>query len=450
MLGPRREGGIVNWKMNLAALWLSQFLSLSAFSFCFPFFPLYLKESGIVPADEVQSWSGIFISCSSISMMIMSPIWGALGDRYGRKMMLVRANLAGAFVLYLMGVVTKIEALIVLRLLQGAFTGTVTAAQTLIVTNTPDKNQGFAIGVVMAAVNAGQMAGLYFGGISAKHFGVAASFKIAGVMLMLATILVVAVVRENFTRPVLPFLNSQSARLRRRRESVTSFVSGIPVLAVIGAVAFIQSVDGPFLALYIDDLFRAGPAAAVMTDDAVVGRVYGLTANVSLLTSIAAMLGSILTGLFMDKKMSGGILALAALAGGGAMFLAAWFPSLTALVVGRGLFLFFISGLASVLVVILGRLTPPAKRGGALGWAVTSRSIGWAMAPLWGAFTAKQYGWAASFEIIAFLGLMLAPMFLYLSRRYDAVFRPAEEDAPSPDAAGQGGAPSHSERSATE
>ncbi len=128
----------VNWKTNLGAVWISQFISLSAFYFCLPFLPLYLKEKEIIPADQTAFWSGVLIAAAPVSMMVMSPIWGTLGDRYGRKMMLVRATLAGAFVLYLMGVVDNIEALIVLRLLQGAFTGTIPSAQSLVAAATPE------------------------------------------------------------------------------------------------------------------------------------------------------------------------------------------------------------------------------------------------------------------------------------------------------------------------
>ncbi len=424
----------VNWKTNLAALWVAQFLSLSAFSFSLPFMPLYIKESGMVPAAEVNAWAGFFISAASISMMIMSPIWGSLGDKYGRKMMLVRANLGGAFVLYLMGVVGNIEALIVLRVLQGAFTGTVPAAQTLVTTNTPDRNQGFAIGVLMAAVNAGTMAGVYFGGICAKYYGVSFSFKISGFMLAASTVLVLLMVRESFTRPLpTPLLSTQSARLRRRRETITNFMSGLPILVVIGIVAYIQTFDGPYLSLYIDDLFRQDPTthASAMTAADITSHVYGLTGNVSFWASIASVLGSIIVGAFMDRDLPRWIWAVAAaLSGAGAVTITI-FPDIFGLTLGRMILLFFISGLASMLVVIMGRMTPPAKRGGAMGWSVTVRSVGWTLAPLSGAYVSSKVGFANAYLVVAILCFLTTPMFVYLSRRYRHAFKPMEEDKPS-------------------
>ena len=421
----------VNWKTNLVALWLSQFLSLAAFGFSVTFVPLYLKKQSIVPADEVPFWSGLFIAAASLSLMIMSPIWGVMGDRYGRKMMLVRANLGGAFSLYLMGLVDNIEALLVLRIFQGAFTGTAPAAQTMVTAATPDRNQGFAMGLIMAAVNAGNMAGFYFGGICAQHYGPVVSFKISGAILFVSTLLVVFAVRENFVRPEkLPENTTRSARLRRRRESITNFMMGLPVFLVIGYVAYIQAFDGPFLSLYIDSLHREGLGAGAVIDDTG-GEVYGLTGRLSLLSSVGAMVGSIIAGVIMDRKLPSWTWVLVSVLTGGGLFWVALDSSMTSLALGRAVFLFFISGLSSVLVVILGRMTPSSKRGAALGWSVSIRAVGWVFAPLSGAYLAQTFGWSAAYGVMAGLCIPLIPAFIWLERRYGSAFHPDEEDPPS-------------------
>ena len=425
----------VNWKWNLAALWASQFISLSAFSFCLPFLALYIRNRQIVPEGEVLQWASILNAVPSFSMMIFAPIWGIMGDRYGRKMMLVRANLAGGFVLYLMGVVDSIEGLIVLRILHGAFTGTVPAAQTLVATNTPDRNQGFAIGVIMAAVNAGTMAGNYFGGLCAEHFGPVFSFKLGGVLLFLSTALVVFAVRENFVKPVtLPSANTRSARLRRRRDSINSFKSGIPILLVIGYVSFLYVYDSPYLSLYVDEIFRHSPAASGMTDEAVTSRVFGVTGWVSAVASIAATLGSVVVGIVMDKKLPAVVwAATAAVCAVGAVWIGSD-ASLFGLTAGRVVYLFFLSGLGSSLVVLLGRMTPSSKRGAAMGWAMTTRSIGWVVGPLTGGYISAKLGWSSSYLFLAGFSAALIPMFLSLYWRYPQAFYPDEEATPESEA----------------
>ncbi len=431
----------VNWKVNLASIWASQFISLAAFAFCLPFLPIYLRESGIVPAGEVAKWSSILISLASVSMMFFSPMWGTLGDKYGRKMMLIRANLAGGFVLYLMGVIDNLEGLMVLRLLQGAFTGTIPAAQSLVTANTPDKNQGFAIGLIMAAVNAGNMAGNYFGGMCAKYYGPVTSFKIGGIMMFLSTLLVVFLVRENFVRPepVIPSALTPSVRLRRRREQIRNFKEGLPIFIAICFIAFLSTYDSPYISLYIDDLYRNGEAALAgprLAEDAITREVYGIIGWVSALSSVAAMSGSIAAGVLMDRKLSTWLWALiAGMCAGGCLWMSLE-KDLLGLCLGRCLFLFFVSGLASALVVVLGRMTPNAKKGGAMGWAATVRSVGWIAAPLTGAYLAGHWSAGGAYGALCVLCLLLLPLFMYLHTRYQSAFYPEEEDPPSLESVG--------------
>ncbi len=430
----------VNWKINLAALWVSQFLTLSSFYFCLPFLPLYLKENNIVPPDQVTYWAGIFSAAAPVSMMIMSPIWGVLGDRYGRKMMLVRATLSGSFALYLMGIVDNIEALIVLRMLQGAFTGTVPTAQTLVVTATPERHQGLAVGLLMAAVNAGTLAGNFIGGLCAKYYGAVTTFKIAGVMLVVSTALVMIVVREHFIRPEKLPHGTRSARMRRRREIITNFKAGIPILLTIAFISLIQTYDGPFISLYVDVLYRLGlsPAAAQSLADAeITSNVYGIVGYLGAVASLAAMLGSIVVGTIMDRKLPGWLWAAASVFCAAGLYWVSLDQKMGHLVWGRSLFLFFINGLAAVLVVVLSRMTPPSKRGAALGWSTTARCIGWAVAPMSGAYFVQNHGFGAAYFALAVVCLLLVPIMLYLDHRYKSAFHPMADDPPSMNSVGQ-------------
>ena len=69
--------------------------------------------------------------------------------------MLLRSYLGGVLVLGLMGVVHAPVYLILLRLVQGALCGSVSAAQTLVATHTPEEHSGFALGSLNSAVFSG-------------------------------------------------------------------------------------------------------------------------------------------------------------------------------------------------------------------------------------------------------------------------------------------------------
>ncbi len=59
-----------------------------------PFFPTFLRELGVEGEAAVKTWTGIAFGAAPFSAALMGPIWGALGDRFGRKMMVLRSLLA--------------------------------------------------------------------------------------------------------------------------------------------------------------------------------------------------------------------------------------------------------------------------------------------------------------------------------------------------------------------
>jgi len=117
------------WKRNFFMVVLSQFISMMGFSFAIPFVPYYIQQLGVTEPNELKMWVALFTASSSLTLAVASPIWGALGDRYGRRIMLLRSYFGGMIVLSLMGLVPNVQMLIVLRLLQGTLTGTATVAR---------------------------------------------------------------------------------------------------------------------------------------------------------------------------------------------------------------------------------------------------------------------------------------------------------------------------------
>src|SRR5260370_26892960 len=121
-----------SWRTSLTVVCVAQATSMLAFGFILPFLPLYLREIGVTPDSAVVFWSGALVTSTGISLAIFSPIWGALADRHGRKLMVLRSMLVGGVIIALMGLVQNVEQFLVLRILQGVFTGTIAAATALV------------------------------------------------------------------------------------------------------------------------------------------------------------------------------------------------------------------------------------------------------------------------------------------------------------------------------
>lgn len=114
----------------------------------FPFLPLYIKTLGVAGWGTVEFWSGMVFSAQAMTMMISAPVWGAVADRYGRKIMLARATLGGAVILVVMGFAQSAEQLALLRALQGLVTGTIPAANALVASTAPKEQTGEALGLL--------------------------------------------------------------------------------------------------------------------------------------------------------------------------------------------------------------------------------------------------------------------------------------------------------------
>jgi DHA1 family multidrug resistance protein-like MFS transporter len=186
----------VDWKRNLAALWFAELTAIFGFSFAFPFLPLFLKELGVQQPQELALWTGVSGGVAGFSQAIMSPLWGVLADRYGRRSMLARAMIGGALTVGLMGLARGPVDLVILRLLQGATSGTVAAATALVATGTPRNRVGWALGVLSSSIAVGSALGPLVGGLAASVFGLRAIFVGAGVMLAISVVPVLIVVRE--------------------------------------------------------------------------------------------------------------------------------------------------------------------------------------------------------------------------------------------------------------
>ena len=103
-------------------------MAIFGFSFAFPFLSIFISNDlGVHQGRDLDLWTAAIASVSGFSMAIASPIWGVMGDRFGRKPMLLRSMVGGAITVGLIYFTQNPTELLVLRFLQGATSGTVVA-----------------------------------------------------------------------------------------------------------------------------------------------------------------------------------------------------------------------------------------------------------------------------------------------------------------------------------
>ena len=162
-----------------------------------PFMSLFVEELG-VRGHMVDLYAGIAVSSSAMTAAFLSPVWGSLADKYGRKPMMIRTALAMTFTMGGMAFVPSVFWLIVLRLLNGIFAGYVPNSTALIASQAPKQYSGYALGTLSTGVVAGTLMGPLLGGYVAETIGIRNAFLLVGFFLFIVTILTIFYVKEDF------------------------------------------------------------------------------------------------------------------------------------------------------------------------------------------------------------------------------------------------------------
>ncbi len=402
---------MIDWKRNFIIVALSQFLSMMGFSFALPFAPYYIQQLGIIEPNELKMWVALFTASSSLTLAVAAPTWGALGDRYGRRIMLLRANFGGMLVLCLMGLVPNVQMLIVLRLLQGMLCGTVSAAQTFISVQSPSHRSGLVLGTLSAAVFSGSMCGAFVGGLSAEWFGYRMAFMASSMLLLASALLVLLGTSEKFVRPIEEDFDSMEDRARKFWGKIGP---ALPILALMTAIGFVLTFDGAWLPLLVQEINGSLKGAAVWTG------------TLSATGGIAGFLVGPIIGRIADRIAPPRIAKISAFGAGVMMIVVGFAHGFLQLFIGRFGATFCAGGLDPVFQIWLAKTTPAKSRGFIFGWAVTAKSVGWVFAPLASGTVACVFGLHAVFFSAAIFFFLLIPLIALIVRYLPPTSPPSE------------------------
>jgi DHA1 family multidrug resistance protein-like MFS transporter len=262
-----------SWQRNLRAIWFAELVAIVGFAIVIPILPLYVRELGVQGERQVRIWSGVIFSAQAVTMAIFGPIWGALSDRYGRKVMVERAMFGGSLIMTLMGLAQSPQQLALLRAVQGALTGTVTAATALVATSAPSDRAGYALGTLQMAIYVGASAGPLVGGVVADTLGYRAAFFVTGGLLLIATLGVLVFVREPDQTDLAPddptTSTDEEATLGRRvLNHLAPVLTSAPLLTVLGVrlvMRFASRLSRPTLPLFVETIAPPDTRVATLT-----------------------------------------------------------------------------------------------------------------------------------------------------------------------------------------
>ncbi|HCJ6371976.1 MULTISPECIES: multidrug efflux MFS transporter [unclassified Citrobacter] len=265
-----------SWRVNLISVWFGCFFTGLAISQILPFLPLYISQLGVTSHEALSMWSGLTFSVTFLISAIVSPMWGSLADRKGRKLMLLRASLGMAIAILLQAFATNVWQLFLLRGVMGLTSGYIPNAMALVASQVPRERSGWALSTLSTAQISGVIGGPLMGGFIADHVGLRAVFCITAALLVVSFLVTLFLIKEG-VRPAI----KKSERL-----SGKAVFASLPYPALVISLFFTTMVIqlcngsiGPILALFIKSMVPDSSNIAFLSG--LIASVPGISALIS-------------------------------------------------------------------------------------------------------------------------------------------------------------------------
>ncbi|KIQ59467.1 MFS transporter [Pseudomonas fluorescens] len=266
----------LNVRILIYLLFAIQLVSMGAMEMSGPFWPVHLR--GLTSSESVFSFASIAVYVGPmLGIILTSAFWGRIGDRYGHKLMMIRA-LAGLSLTQLgLALAGDIWMILVLRFLQGAFAGYIAPAQAYGVSIEAPSRRARLFAILQISTNVGSLLGAVVGGLILDYATFFWINMIAAVLCAVCT--VVAAVTLPDVPPVKKPTAQTASAATGRGSSPWQGSPLLSLLCVMGILLLARMLPQTSFSLYVSTVFEVS--------NAVVGLCYGLLALGFILSATA-------------------------------------------------------------------------------------------------------------------------------------------------------------------
>ena len=275
-------------------------IDMMMYTLVIPILPAYSTTLG---ADELTI--GVIFGAFSIALLLFSIPFGILSDHVGRRPLMV----AGMFLLALTNLVfilsDNLYLLIIARVVQGISGAATWSAGLALIADTFDASErGSKLGMAMAIMSAGTLAGPVVGGVIYDLLG----YRMTFILPSLLTLLLGSMFLLTAVPPRSPGEKGDYVKLLKKAP-VAFIVCSIAV--VVGALTF--GILEPFMPLYLFQRFSATPT--------LIGLAFGAMSLLNMVTAPVA-------GNLYDRFGGRGLLASGMILSGAIIALTMLMPSM--------------------------------------------------------------------------------------------------------------------------
>lgn len=366
---------------NLKIMWFANFFVGASMTMVLPFIALYIETFGEFSDSYVQNWAGWCFGITFVTAFVFSPIWGRIGDRYGRKKILMFSGIGLATSLFLMGNVTSVWQLFLLRFVSGVFTGFIPTSQAYISTQTPKRMAGRVLGTLQTGNITGSLMGPLLGGFLADTIGFSTTFQWTSLFILISVILV-------FTTKEFRMKVKDGTKTSYSSKEVIQHIIRNPVLVTVLLLSTIIQIANfsiqPILSLFVSELhgevniaFYSGMAfSAAGLGNLLMARKWGSIGDRFGYTKILIIL-LFLAGLFYLP---------------GAFITDYWQLLIIRFILGAT-----IGGLIPIRVAYIRQKAPISMQGEVLGYNTSFQFLGNMLGPVLGGMISGYFGFSSVF-----------------------------------------------------
>lgn len=249
-------------------LFIIQLVSMGSMEMSGPFWPVYLSSFSL--SEQLFAFAGVAVYVGPmVGIMLTSSFWGRVGDRFGHKLMMIRALVGLSATQAGLAYASDVWTILLLRCLQGACAGYIAPAQAYGAMVEAPERRGRLFAYLQSATNVGAFVGALVGGLILDY---AAFFwiNIAASALCAACAVVVQVTLPA-VRPAGPGPTARAPGPAVRRPIVIRRSPLLlSLLAILGLLLASRMITQTPFSLYVLSTFHV--------DNWIVGLCYGLLA----------------------------------------------------------------------------------------------------------------------------------------------------------------------------
>jgi MFS transporter, DHA1 family, staphyloferrin B biosynthesis exporter len=259
-------------KIQIHLLLFAQLVIIACLDMADPYWPLIVRHLEPSSSASFQaSWTTLIYMAPYAITIFSAPIWAYVGKHLGYKKMVVRASFVLATTQICLFLTHNLDAILFLRIFQGAFAGFTAAAQAWLICTTNKENHGYYIGKVQAVIAVGSILGPILGGFISHYISYGAIFVLSSGLCLSASLILSYFLNET-NRQTFQSIKKYNWSILKNILSNNLFFLGL-----ITCMQTVKWMSASFFALYV--------IHQISGDNITVGILYALIAGMIIIFS---------------------------------------------------------------------------------------------------------------------------------------------------------------------